>query len=67
MKDKPMRMVSGNEVYWLSLEEVNHQQDWLDYREYLLSKYGIWGSNISKEETFEKWQEMGKPKAGLWR
>ena len=62
-----MRMVSGNEVYWLSLEEVNHHQDWLDYKEYLLSKYAISGNNIPEEETFEKWQEMGKPKAGLWR
>lgn len=67
MKDSPKRMVAGNEVYWLLLEELNNQQNWLDYKEYILSKYGFMRNNIPEEETFEQWQEMGKPKAGLWR
>ena len=54
------------ERYWLSLEEVQLQTDWYDWREYLMSKYGVGALTIPDEDSFENWKLKGKPKARLW-
>jgi hypothetical protein len=49
----------------MSFKEWEEQQEFYDYKEWLIFKYRFNLDNVLEEHSFDNWKLNGKPKAGF--